>query len=102
MNFETEYDQEFAERSMWDQLGKIIDSESARDVVPEHKFKPVTEVITDDGWVYEVSPIEAETIKQLVLAIKTKDRLEFLKMLQDSVGFEYILELVSTGNITKA
>jgi len=91
---ELDYMPEYKKAPMWDQLGKIIDSESARDVVPEHMFKPMTKVVTDDGVEFNLDHIKAQMIKDVVVQYPTVMRKRVLDFIQTSEGFAKILEAV--------
>tara|TARA_B100000214_G_C23878356_1_gene586063 strand:- start:665 stop:1042 length:378 start_codon:yes stop_codon:yes gene_type:complete len=64
--------------SMFDQLGKILDSQS--------NPNPITKVITDDGDKVEVSPQQARVLRQLLTAegMKPNVKMKFTKDLQMS------------------
>jgi hypothetical protein len=88
IDFASEYGDEFKRESMYIQLGRIVDSESARAVVPANKFNPVESVITDDGKVFKVKASEAQFMREKLLLIPTVTRAEVLKQIQTAVGFK--------------
>lgn len=91
---DAEFDIEYKTMSMWDQLGKIQDSESAREVVKASKFKPVNTVTTDDGKTIIVTPYECQRIKDVLLQVRTPARSKILKQLQMSKGLTNMLKLI--------
>lgn len=81
-------DPAFKKESVYMQLGRIIDSESVRDVVPAHKFKPVDSVITEEGKRFKVKPREAMFMREMIVKVPTVDRADLLKKIQTSEGFK--------------
>lgn len=92
--FDDEFDVEFINMPIWDQLGKIQDSESAREVVKPGKFKAVNTVQTDDGATITVTPEECQKIKDVLLQLRTPYRSKVLKTLQTSKGMKNMLRLI--------
>jgi hypothetical protein len=93
---EMEFDPEFVQKSMIEQLGKITDSARV-DVgidVPKKKFKPVNTVITDDGKKIRINAKEAQTIIDAVVNVPAPQRLDVLKKIQSSPGLKEVLEIV--------
>lgn len=86
-----EYDDEYEKESIWDQLGRILDSSS-------NPF-PLDSVTCDDNVsVKGVTPKDCIAIRNLVLKFeKPQTRLEFLKRLQMSDNFKEILDYVRTN-----
>jgi hypothetical protein len=82
------YEPEYKKMPMWDQLGKILDSEG----------NPVERdwVVCDDGVRVEGITIrDADDIKTLILAIeKPATRNEFLHKIQMSEGLNEVLQYV--------
>ena len=68
----------FAQKSMFDQLGKILDSTG--------NPNPIKHVITDDGEKIEVTPQQAKVLRQLLTAegMKPNVKMQFTKDLQKS------------------
>jgi hypothetical protein len=91
---EMDFDPEFKNTSLLEQLGKIIDSESAREVVDAERFNPVDTVTTDDGDVIKVTAEEAEVIRNAVLNVSAQKRLETIKNLQTTKGLTEVLKTV--------
>lgn len=91
---DAEFDVEYKAMAMWDQLGKIQDSESAREVVKPEKFKPVNTVTTDDGKTIIVTPHECQRIKEVLLQVRTPARAKILKQLQMSKGLTNMLRMI--------
>jgi uncharacterized Fe-S center protein len=89
---EMDFDPEFVSKPIMEQLGKILDSESAREVVDPAKFKPVNTVLTDDGHEIMVHPKEAKMIRDAVLNLDSKRRLEVLKQIQTTEGLTKVLD----------
>ena len=92
--FDDEFDAEYINMPMWDQLGKIEDSESAGEVVKPKKFKPVNTVLTDDGVTLTVTPNESRKIKEILLSLRTPFRAKVLRDLQTSKGLTNMLRLI--------
>ena len=82
------YDPSFSEESMYMQLGRILDSESARSVVPAHKFKPIETVVTDGGKSFKVKHREALLMREMIVKVPTVERGELLKRIQTPEGFK--------------
>jgi len=85
---ELDYDPEFEKTSMWDQLGKILDS--VDNPIPRD------DVTTDDDVkITGITPEDCIDIRNLALQFeKTETRKEFLKRIQLSENFKEILEYV--------
>lgn len=92
--FDDEFDAEYINAPMWDQLGKIEDSESAGEVVKPKKYKPVNTVLTDDGVTLTVTPNESRKIKEVLLSLRTPFRAKVLRDLQTSKGLTNMLRLI--------
>ncbi len=92
--FDDAFDAEYVNMPMWDQLGKIEDSESAGEVVKPKKFKPVNSVLTDDGVTITVTPNESRKIKELLVSLRTPFRAKVLRDLQTSKGLNNMLRLI--------
>lgn len=92
--FDDEFDTEYVNMPMWDQLGKIEDSESAGEVVKPKKYKPVNTVMTDDGVTLTVTPNESRKIKEVLLSLRTPFRAKVLRDLQTSKGLTNMLRLI--------
>jgi hypothetical protein len=88
------FDNEFINMSMWDQLGKIEDSDSAREVVKPHKFKPINSVLTDDGVRIVVTPAECARIKNILCSLRTEYRGKILRDIQYSKPLNKLLEFI--------
>ena len=86
-----DYDPEYEKLPMWDQLGKILDSQ-------ENPF-PRDDVLCDDEVrVTGITPKDCIDIRNLALQFeKTEVRLEFLKRLQLSKNLEEVLEYVRSN-----
>jgi len=85
-----DYDPEYDRLSMWDQLGKILDSQD--------NPLPRDDVLCDDGIsVTGITPKDCIAIRNLALRLeKTDDRLEFLKRIQFSDNLKEVLDYVRT------
>lgn len=95
---EMELDPGFKEKSIIEQLGVIIDSgmiDPVKDKIK--KFKPITNVITDDGDAIKISAAEALEIRETVIGIHPKDRLDALKQLQTTKGMKQVLNYIRKG-----
>lgn len=86
-----EYEPGFENPPILEQLGKVIDSESAREVAGK-KFKPMNFVITDSGDLFNISAEKASIIKNTILAYPTQVRGDMLKILQTSEGLKLFLK----------
>lgn len=91
---DTDLDPDYKEKSMVEQLMKVIDSESARDAVPPKKFKPIEWVYTDDGYQVRVTAFEAQTILNSVPKVPLKDRPAYLRRIQNSPGLCQAIEYI--------
>ena len=100
---DAEFGPGFKEKSVYDQLGKIIDSESIKDVVDADKYKPVQHIKTDDGDDIKVSVPEAMALRSLLHIIqKPQPKEKFLAKLQSTEGFGKLKDLVhSKGVVAK-
>lgn len=95
MEYVDEYGEGFKRESIYIQLGRILDSESARSVVPANKFKPVESVVTDDGKRFKVKAEEAKFMREKLMLIPTVTRAELLKQIQTAVGFKEFREVMT-------
>jgi len=86
-----DYDPEYDGMSMWDQLGKILDSQ-------DNPF-PRDDVLCDDGiTVRGITPKDCIDIRNLALRLeKTESRLDFLKRIQFSDNLQEVLDYVRTN-----
>jgi len=91
---EMDFDPSFAQMPMLEQLGRIIDSAEVEDVVPAHKYNPVKSVVTDDGHEIAVHAKEAKVIRNMILDVPAKHRLDALKLIQTTEGLTKILNQV--------
>jgi uncharacterized Fe-S center protein len=91
---EMDFDPAFKNASMMEQLGKILDSESAREVVDPAKFKPVNTVITDNGHEIMVHPKEAKMIRDAIFNMDSPRRLEIIKKIQTTEGLTKVLDTI--------
>jgi uncharacterized Fe-S center protein len=94
LHFGDDFDNEFVNVSMWDQLGKILDSSSASEVVDKKRFRAVNTVITDDGVTITVTAREAQKIKDVLLQLRTPARAQVIKTIQMSNGMNNMLKLI--------
>jgi hypothetical protein len=94
MKLVDEYGEGFKRESVYIQLGRILDSESARAVVPANKFNPVESVVTDDGKRFRVKPDEALFMREKLLLVPTVPRAELFKQIQTAVGFKEFREVM--------
>lgn len=94
LHFDDDFDNEFINVSMWDQLGKILDSSSASEVVDKKRFRAVNSVTTDDGVTITVTAREAQKIKDVLLQLKTTTRANVIKQIQMSKGLNNMLKLI--------
>lgn len=83
-----DYDPEYEKLSMWDQLGKILDSQ-------ENPFPRDSVLCDDEVRVTGITPKDCIDIRNLALQFeKTDVRLEFLKRLQLSENLKEVLDYV--------
>jgi hypothetical protein len=84
----------FSQDNMINQLGKIIDSETAGNDAEQmkiKKFTPVTKVTTDDNKSIDVSPQEAKALKSMM------DMLSSARMGEEQSAREKFLDAIQTG-----
>lgn len=86
------YGKEFKNKTVLDQFNKIVAGETCRDVVKASKFKPLTKVVTDDGDEIEVNAVEAAFMRNIVMGIDVRSRLDILKKIQTTKGLTKLLE----------
>lgn len=97
-----EYDVGFKNEAIYIQLGRIIDSQSAKEIynpkgkVKEYfrKFIPVDSVVTDDGVTFSVTSSEAEKIRTALMSLPTPRRAEIFKEIQLSEGFSQVMKVM--------
>ncbi len=83
-----DYDPEYDKLSMWDQLGKILDSQG-------NPFPRDSVLCDDEVRVTAITSKDCIDIRNLVLQFeKTETRLEFLKRLQLSENLKEVLDYV--------
>lgn len=87
LDVDDEGDAGFEQKSMYDQLGKILDSQG--------NPSPVETVTTDDGKEIPVSAGQAKTLRMFATAdnVKPNVRLSFLKDIQHSRGLADFLDV---------
>ena len=80
-------DEGFAQKPMYDQLGKVIDSAG--------NPKPVDTVTTDDGKTFKVKPEQARMLRMMATAeqVKPITRSKFIKDIQTSAGLKDFLDI---------
>lgn len=85
-----DYDPEYNKLPMWDQLGKILDSQG-------NKFPRDDVLCDDDVRVTGITPKDCIAIRNLALQFEKPDkRLDFLKRIQLSKNLEEVLDYVRT------
>lgn len=89
-----EFGEDFKRESVYIQLGRILDSESARAVVPANKFNPVESIVTDEGKRFKVKAKEAAQLRETLLLIPTVIRADIFKKIQTAAGFKEYREAV--------
>ena len=90
----SDLDSDFIEKPIMEQLGKIIDSETAREFVPPDKFNPVNKVLTDDGVEYMLNSSQAEKLMDFIADMRMPYRFNVVRNIQNSNGFENLCKLV--------
>jgi hypothetical protein len=75
---EMDWDPEYKETPMVEQLGKVVDSIG--------NPRPIEHVYTDDGYQVGITGAEAQTILRSIQYVTTQNRLKYLKHLQSSNG----------------
>lgn len=90
----TDLDPDFEQRPVMEQLGKIVDSESLREIVPKNKFNPFNTVLTDDGGSYKLNASQAERLMNFVADLRMPYRYKVIRNIQLSNGFETLCQLV--------
>jgi len=86
-DFAEVYDKGFSEMPMWDQLAKIVDSAG--------NPKERDWVKTDDGdTITGISPAQATMMLESIANIKPLQRLEIIKMIQTTAGFNKVKGII--------
>ena len=90
------FDKEFKQDSMFNQLGKILDSRG--------NPRPLDTVITDDGKKHKVNFEQAKMIRMLLTApqIKPDVKREFTKDIQNSETLEKFLQTDDMGALFRS
>ena len=84
---EMDYEPEYKKLAMWDQLGKILDSQG-------NPF-PRDWVETDDGEkLTGITARDAIQIRKVALMLKPIERNDFLHRIQESAGLKEVLDYV--------
>jgi len=101
----------FSQDNMINQLGKVIDSETAGKDAEEMKiknFKPVTNVTTDDGETIDVTPAEAKALKNMFGMLSSarqgeekSARERFNATIQTTKGLEQMLDFAKSKGLVK-
>lgn len=101
----------FSQDNMINQLGKVIDSETAGKDAEEMKiknFKPVTNVTTDDGETIDVTPAEAKALKSMFGMLSSarqgeekSARERFNATIQTTKGLEQMLDFAKSKGLVK-
>jgi hypothetical protein len=92
---ELDYDPEFEKLHMWDQLGKILDSQGNK--------LPRDDVMTDEGTkITGITPKDCIDIRNVSLGFKPELRKEFFERIQKSPeNFMEVLEYVRSQSSSK-
>ena len=90
------FDKEFKQDSMFNQLGKILDSRG--------NPRPLDTVITDDGKKHKVNFQQAKMIRMLLTApqVKTDLKRQFTKDIQNSETLEKFLQTDDMGALFRS
>ena len=90
------FDKEFKQDSMFNQMGKILDSRG--------NPRPLDTVITDDGKKHKVNFQQAKMIRMLLTApqIKPDVKREFTKDIQNSETLEKFLQTDDMGTLFRS
>jgi len=91
----TDLDPEFERMAVWDQLGIILDSYSAGEVVKKEKHTQLTRVITDDDVMFDITPHQAVLIRRMLLLTPVPERRILFRRMQMSEGLKIILKAVT-------
>lgn len=81
-----DYGPSFKGKPMWEQLGKIEDSQTLEGVIKSKKLKKVSIVETDDGAKFKLNAKQASKIKELVVAFPMPIRRDIFKGIQYKKG----------------
>lgn len=89
---ESGLDKEFRQDTMFNQLGKVLDSRG--------NPNPITHVITDDGEKHPITAQQARALRALATAenVKPAAKLQFTKDIQTSQGIKKFLSQPDTKN----
>ena len=101
----------FSQDNMINQLGKVIDSETAgkdAEAMKIKNFKPVTNVTTDDGETIDVTPAEAKALKDMFGMLSSarqgeekSARERFNATIQTTKGLEQMLDFAKSKGLVK-
>jgi len=85
-------DKEFRQDTMFNQLGKVLDSRG--------NPNPITHVTTDDGEKHSITAQQAKALRALATAenVKPAAKLQFTKDIQTSAGIKKFLSQPDTKN----
>lgn len=89
---ENGYEPEFEQMPVWDQLGIILDSYSASEVVDADRHTQHTRIITDDNIEFNVTPTQAIMIRKILIDVPVQRRREMFRDLQSAKGFTIIFK----------
>ena len=91
-NDSLDYGPSFKGKPMWEQLGKIEDSQSLEGVIKSKKLKKVSTVTTDDNARFKLNAKQAGKIKEIVTAFPMPHRRDIFKGIQYKKGFTSVLK----------
>lgn len=84
----------FEKEQIISQLRKVVDSESAGEVVDPKKFKILNWVTTDDGDELPCNADEARKMLESIENVPAPQRLEVIKFVQTTKGFLQLKEVI--------
>ena len=95
-----DYGPSFKGKPMWEQLGKIEDSQTLEGVIKSKKLKKVSIVETDDGAKFKLNAKQASKIKELVAAFPMPIRHDIFKGIQYKKGLTSFVKYSIIEDVT--
>ena len=95
-----DYGPSFKGKPMWEQLGKIEDSQTLEGVIKSKKLKKVSIVETDDGAKFKLNAKQATTMKEIITAFPMPHRRDIFKGIQYKKGLTSLVKYSKIDSIS--